>query len=115
MVAPEQIIPLHDRVLIERLPGAPRLDGLIVIRENPDCVDAVSATTDGDHADYRRVPILGRVVSVGRGKHDAKFRFHPTVVKPGDVVVFTDWNDWAEAPPGFHMVREGDIWGYPRA
>lgn len=108
------IRPLHDRVLVRRLPEAPRLDGLILIKNDASMMDVVHDGTD-KHSDYRRVPLLGEVVAVGPGKYDEKNRFHRTTVKPGDVVIFTDWNDWDQAPAGLYMIREGDVWGYPKA
>jgi co-chaperonin GroES (HSP10) len=109
---PEQLPfePTLDRVLVRRI-AEPRKDGLVLIRENPDCVDVVSNQTDGAHGDYRRVPVLGVVVAVGPGRFDKKFKFHPTTVKPGEVVIFTEWNDWAEAPEDLYLIREADIWG----
>ena len=112
MIDPSQIIPLYDRVLVEVLSEKPRLDGLILVKNDSTVSDAVNDGTV-DHADYRRVPLLGRIVAVGPGKHDIKWHFHPTTVKPGEVVIFTSWDDADGLLPGHHMIREGDIWGYP--
>lgn len=109
------IRPLQDRVLVRALGKAfttadlrPRSNGsIILIRKD-------STLVDGVEGDYRRMPLLGEIIAVGPGVYDAKNRFRPTVVKPGEVVVFTDWNDWDDAPAGIHMIREGDVWGYPQ-
>ena len=87
--------------------------GLIVIREHPDCVDVVSNQSDGAHGDYRRVGINGEVIKVGPGKRDAKGRLKPTIVKPGDKVRYTAWNDGDDfLPPGYRLIQEADIWGW---
>lgn len=107
--------PTLDRVLVRRM-NKPREDGLVVVKENPNCVDVVSNQTDGNHGDYRRVPLLGVVVAVGPGRWDhKKFKFRPTMVKPGEVVIFTEWNDWENAPEDLFLIREGDIWGHYHA
>ncbi|HUD64704.1 MAG TPA: hypothetical protein VMQ17_09005 [Candidatus Sulfotelmatobacter sp.] len=103
--------PALDRVLVRRMEKSDD-NGLVVIRENPHLVDVVSNQTDGNHGDYRRVPVLGIVVAVGPGKYNQKFKFKPTTVKPGEVVIFTEWNDWADAPEGLYLIREADIWGH---
>jgi co-chaperonin GroES (HSP10) len=110
------IRPLQDRVLVRAINQAfttadlrPRSNGsIILIRKD-------STLVDGVEGDYRRMPLCGEVLAVGPGKYDKKNRFHPTTVKPGEIVIFTDWNDWEQAPPGVHMITEGDIWGYPNA
>lgn len=106
--------PLHDRVLVRVIGKAfttaelrPRANSrVILIRSEGNLVDGVEG-------DYRRMPLLGEILAVGPGKYDEKDRFQATTVKPGEVVVFTDWNDWEDAPAGVHMIREGDVWGYP--
>ena len=106
------IQPLHDRVLV-RLLEKERADGLVIIRERPDCVDLVG---DGpQHSDHRRVGFTGVVVAVGPGKLDEKFKFRATRVKPGEVVTFSAWDDLDGRIPGHCMIREGDIWGYGEA
>ena len=104
---------LHDRVLVRKLPEKARLDGLILIKDHPDKVDVVNNDTRGEHDDYRRLPLVGEVLQVGPGKWTVKNKFKPTTVKPGEVVIFTDWNDWAGAPEDLFLITEGDIWGYP--
>lgn len=106
--------PTLDRVLVRRLKQKTRKHDLVVVRENPDCVDVVSNQADGSHGDYRRVGIVGVIVAVGPGKFDEEnWKFYPTTVKPGEVVMFTEWNDWADAPEDLYLIREADIWGYP--
>jgi co-chaperonin GroES (HSP10) len=109
------IQPIHDRVLIRELPPAQRKDGLIIIREHPDKKDFLSNDTTGEHQDVQRVGAMGVVVAVGPGVWDEKFKFHPTTLRPGEVVVFTAWDDLEGAIPGHVMVREGDIWGRANA
>lgn len=104
--------PLHDRVLVRRLPDDPHPLGLVLVKDAPDQVDVVHDLTD-KHSDYRRVQLKGEILAVGPGKYDEKFRFHPTHVKPGEVIFFSNWNDWDDAPKGLYMIREADIWGYP--
>ena len=112
----EALRPIHDRVLVRVLPEEPRLDGLVLVRDDPQSIDAVNEGT-GDHSDYRRVPLMGEIIAVGPGRwhrpeHGKEF-FKATIVKPGELVIFTNWNDWEAAPEGFAMITEGDIWGYP--
>lgn len=114
--------PTLDRVLIRRLPARrlgicdAKAGGDRGLLQNPNCVDVVANQADGSHGDYRRVGILGVIVAVGPGKFDEeKWKFYPTTVKPGEVVMFTEWNDWADAPEGLYLVREGDIWGHYEA
>jgi co-chaperonin GroES (HSP10) len=111
---PLKFRPLHDRVWIRRLPDE-LLDGPILIRrlrDDPRAIDAVNDGTEA-HSDYRRMAAIGEIVAVGPGSYDKHHRLQPTVVKPGQTVVFTDWNDFEGAPEGYQLVREADIWGFP--
>jgi co-chaperonin GroES (HSP10) len=124
MNAEVPIVPIHDRVLVRRMPVddlvrvkditdgvAANAKGLVITTPEPECMDVAHDLT-GDHADYRRVPIRGTIVAVGPGKLDHKFKFRPTTVKPGQVIRFSHWNDLAGAiDPELCMITEGDIMG----
>lgn len=110
-----KVKPLHDRVLLRKIEKEWKPEEIVWVRDHPEFVDVVENMTDGRHGDYRRMPIMGVILAVGPGKRDKKFRLRPTTVKPGEVVIFTDWNDWESAPKGVYMVREADIWGYAAA
>lgn len=107
MIDPEQLQPILDRVLIRELP----LPGkLIVIREDENSIDG---RADGP-GDYRRRPRKGIVIKAGPGKwiHPPKHSsfFRPTTIRPGQIVTFSSWQDWEDAPAGYFMVLEGDVW-----
>lgn len=104
---PFQLRPIHDRVLIEAIKDPEQ--GLIIVRNDPHVMDAVNDGTDA-HSDYRRRGIKGTVIAVGPGKYGKHHQLQPTSVKPGQRVVFSDWNDWETAPEGFYLIREADIW-----
>jgi hypothetical protein len=112
VIDPYKFKPLRDGVLLRDLPE-PRKDGLIIIRENPDVINAISGTTDGSGGDYRRVGIVGEVIAVGPGKLDKKLRRVPMTLKPGDRVRVSSWNDGVNwLPEGFRLVQQADVWGY---
>lgn len=105
--------PTDDRILVEDLPQK-RADGLILMLENPEMVDASSGTTDGSHGNYQRVGITGRVVAVGPGKWAEKKAVRiPIGVEPGEIITYTAWNDLPEGflPPQYRLIRKNDIWG----
>jgi chaperonin GroES len=91
------IQPLADRVLIRRIDEQ---KGLITLTDAPK-------------------GLKGTVLAVGPGKRDEDGDFQPTVVKPGDTVLFSSkWNDLAsdyyddlplEADPKLHLVQEADV------
>ena len=68
------LIPLGDRVVVEREESEQRTSGGILL---PDSA--------------KDKPARGTVVSVGEGKCDSKGVRHPLQVKPGDLVVFTSY------------------------
>jgi co-chaperonin GroES (HSP10) len=107
--------PGEDRVLVRRIAEQIDAKSILCIREHPECVDVVSNQVDGNHGDYRRTGLLGVIVAVGPGKMSPRFKFRPTTVKPGEVIVFSNWNDWEDAPEGLYLIREADIWGYASA
>jgi len=107
--------PLHDRILVRRLPDEPHPLGIVLVKDDPNTVDVVHDLTD-KHSDYRRIPIRGEILAVGPGKYDDKFKWHSTTVKPGQCILFTNWNDWEDAPAGLYMIREADVMGFlPKA
>jgi chaperonin GroES len=63
--------PLHDRVLVRRFAEETVVGGIII----PSVA--------------REKSLMGEVVAVGPGKKDADGVFRETMVKPGDVVVFS--------------------------
>jgi co-chaperonin GroES (HSP10) len=91
------IQPRNDRVLIRRIDEQ---KGLITLTDAPK-------------------GFKGTVLAVGPGKCDEDGDFQPTVVKPGDTVLFNSkWNDFASdyyddlpvgADPTLHLVQEADI------
>ena len=114
----EKLIPIQpteDRVLVRRLMEQIDAKSILCIREHPECVDVVSHQTDGNHGDYRRTGLLGVIVAVGPGKYSPRGKFKPTTVKAGEVIIFSNWNDWADAPEDLFLIREADIWGYASA
>lgn len=86
------IQPLHDRILVERLPGETK-KGKIVI---PDCA--------------RETSKYAKVIAVGPGKWTDR-GFVKTAVKPGDIVLLpgcaAKFPDWEEQD--VIMVQEADI------
>jgi co-chaperonin GroES (HSP10) len=115
MIDPSKLQPMRDLVLVRDLPPKPHHLGLVIIRENPELGDVISGTTDGSHGDYRHVACDGEVIAVGPGKYNEKTqRRIPVTVQPGDIVRYTAWNDLPDLlPPGFRLIQQGDIWGYP--
>ncbi|MCU0671808.1 MAG: co-chaperone GroES [Myxococcota bacterium] len=66
-----KVRPLHDRVLVKRLPQEGMTKGGIII---PDTA--------------KEKPIEGQVVAVGNGKRDEQGKVHALSVKAGDKVLF---------------------------
>src|ERR1700688_1968934 len=91
------IQPRHDRVLIRRIDEH---KGLIVLTDAPK-------------------GLKGTVLALGPGKWDEDGDFQPTVVKPGDLVLFNSkWNDFSKdhyddfpiwADPYLHLIQEADV------
>jgi co-chaperonin GroES (HSP10) len=102
----ETLTPLHNGILVKHLEKKGTLSGLIVIRENSDMMDMVGDGMNGEHNDNRRVGLVSKVLSVGGSVLG---------VKKGDVIMHTAWNDlpaWLDAPKGYAMIREADVWGH---
>lgn len=110
-IDPYRFKPLRDGVLVRDLDPPPAAGRIILALENPECVDAISGTTDGSHGNYSRRPVDGVVIACGPGRRSEKGVLRPMSVKPGDRVRYTAWNDGeAWLPKGFRLVMEGDIW-----
>ena len=88
------LIPLGDRVVVEREESEQRTSGGILL---PDSA--------------KDKPARGTVVSVGEGKCDSKGVRHPLQVKPGDRVGFTSYAGEAfkVSDEELLLMREDDI------
>ena len=88
------LIPLGDRVVVEREASEQKTSGGILL---PDSV--------------KDKPARGVVVSVGEGKLDSKGSRHPLQVKPGDRVVFTRYagEPFKIGDDELLLMREDDI------
>lgn len=104
MNLPEQMAPLHDRLIVRHLERK-KTDGLIVIRDNPHMLDFIGDGKNGEHNDNRRVGVVSRIVSVGETVRG---------LKKGETILHTAWNDFADCEEfkGYAMIREGDVWGH---
>ena len=92
--AKSTLIPLGDRVVVEREQSEQTTSGGILL---PDSA--------------KDKPARGVVVRVGEGKLDDKGNRHPLQVKPGDRVVFTSYASEAfqVADQELLLMREDDI------
>ena len=88
------LIPLGDRVVVEREASEQKTSGGILL---PDSV--------------KDKPARGVVVSVGEGKLDSKGSRHPIQVNPGDRVVFTSYSGepFKIGDDELLLMREDDI------
>ncbi len=88
------LIPLGDRVVVEREASEQKTSGGILL---PDSV--------------KDKPARGVVVSVGEGNLDSKGSRHPLQVKPGDRVVFTSYagEPFKIGDDELLLMREDDI------
>jgi len=88
------LIPLGDRVVVEREEGEQKTSGGILL---PDSA--------------KDKPARGTVVSVGEGKITDKGHRHPLQVKPGDRVVFTSYagEPFKVGDSELLLMREDDI------
>lgn len=89
-----KIIPMYDRVVVERLPEERKTAGGIVIPDN--------ATEK---------PIQGKVVAVGRGKPLDNGDLRALAVKVGDVVLFGKYSGTEVKLNGheYLVMREDDL------
>ncbi len=89
------IRPLHDRILVERLPAEEKTAGGIII---PDTV--------------KEKPTKGKVVAVGNGSwdEDGEKRI-PLDVKKGDIILFAKWGGTEVNFDGkeYLIMKESDI------
>jgi chaperonin GroES len=88
------LMPLGDRVVVEREEGVQKTSGGILL---PDSA--------------KDKPARGTVVSVGEGKLDDKGHRHPLQVRPGDRVVFTSYagEPFKVGDAELLLMREDDI------
>lgn len=91
-----KVRPLHDRVLVKRLPQEGTTKGGIII---PDTA--------------KEKPIEGQVVAVGNGKRDEQGKVHALSVKAGDKILFGKYSGTEVKIDGEeHLIlREDDIVG----
>ncbi len=90
------IRPLHDRIIVKRLPEEEKTTGGIII---PDTA--------------KEKPLRGKVLSIGQGRKNDEGKCLPLDVKTGDEVLFgkyagTEFNMNGEE---LLMMREEDIYG----
>lgn len=88
--------PLHDRVLVSRLPETTTTKGGIII---PDTA--------------KEKPMEGTVAAVGTGYHSEDGKIRPLAVKEGDTVVFNKWSGTEITVDGteYLVMKESDIMG----
>jgi chaperonin GroES len=88
--------PLHDRVVLRRVPPSVKSAGGILI---PDTV--------------QEKPVEGEVVAVGLGARDAQGIVHAPGVKPGDHVLFGKWsgNEFTLDGEDLLVINTADIFG----
>lgn len=90
------IRPLHDRIIVKRLPEEEKTTGGIII---PDTA--------------KEKPQRGKVVSIGQGRTTDEGKRLPLEVKPGDEVLFGKYSGTEFKMDGEEllMMREEDIYG----
>jgi chaperonin GroES len=89
-----KLIPLGDRVLVERQTADEKTAGGIFLPDNA-----------------KEKPQIGKVVAVGDGRTAKDGKKTPLQVKPGDKVYFTSWagEDYKPAGENLVVMREEDI------
>ena len=90
------IRPLHDRIIVQRLPQEVKTSGGIII---PDTA--------------KEKPQKGKVISTGKGRVNDEGKVLPLEVKPGDEVLFGKYSGTEFKMDGdeYLMMREEDIYG----
>ncbi len=90
------IRPLHDRVIVERLPQEDKTAGGIII---PDTA--------------KEKPIKGKVVSAGKGRVTDEGKVLPLDVKAGDTILFGKYagTEFKIGGKEYLVMREEDIYG----
>jgi chaperonin GroES len=88
------ITPLHDRVLVKRLPSEEKTARGIIIPDNA-----------------KEKPSKGEVIAVGKGAKDEKGNTIALEVKKGDVVLFAKWGGTEVSHNGEDLIimKESDI------
>ncbi|MGQ0674630.1 MAG: co-chaperone GroES [Rhodospirillales bacterium] len=88
--------PLHDRVVVKRVPSDQKTAGGIII---PDTA--------------QEKPMEGEVISVGPGARGEDGKLHPLDVKSGDRVLFGKWSGTEVKLDGEELMimKESDIMG----
>jgi len=91
-----KIRPLHDRIIMKRIPEDEKTKGGIII---PDTA--------------KEKPLEGLVVAVGNGKVLEDGRMRPLDIKPGDRVLFSKYagNEVKIDGEEHLMLREDDVLG----
>ena len=90
------IQPLHDRIIVKRLPEEEKTSGGIII---PDTA--------------KEKPQRGKVLSTGQGRTTDEGKKLPLEVKKGDEVLFGKYSgtEFKMGEEEFLMMREEDIYG----
>ena len=90
------IQPLHDRIIVKRLPAEEKTSGGIII---PDTA--------------KEKPQRGKVLSIGQGKTTEEGKRMPLEVKKGDEVLFGQYSgtEFKMGGEELLMMREEDIYG----
>ena len=90
------IRPLHDRIIVQRLPEEEKTSGGIII---PDTA--------------KEKPQRGKVLSTGQGRTTDEGKCLPLEVKPGDEILFGKYSgtEFKVGNEEFLMMREEDIYG----
>ncbi len=88
--------PLHDRIIVQRLPEEEKTSGGIIIPETA-----------------KEKPQRGKVLSTGRGRTTDDGKRLPLEVKPGDEVLFGKYSgtEFKMGSEELLMMREEDIYG----
>ncbi len=91
-----KVKPLHDRVLVRRLPHEEKTAGGIII---PDTA--------------KEKPMQGEILAVGTGIRSEDGKVTPLDVKEGDIVLFTKWAGTEVKVNGEELMimKESDILG----
>ena len=91
-----KIRPLHDRIIMKRIPEEEKTKGAIII---PDTA--------------KEKPVEGLVIAVGNGKVLENGKVRPLDIKPGDRVLFSKYagNEIKIGGEEHLMLREDDILG----
>ena len=90
------IRPLHDRIIVQRLPEEEKTSGGIII---PDTA--------------KEKPQRGKVLYTGKGKTTDDGKHVPLEVKPGDEILFGKYSgtEFTVGKDELLMMREDDIYG----